>query len=96
MTDKVSSIITVVALCAALGAMIIVGRNLHAELTQLKSAYNAMLKADGDGSCSVVNNGPKILCWMENGALRTDIYPEIPPKPKAKKLRKRSATAERG
>lgn len=37
-----------------------------------RAALRATVTAlrEGDGSCAVVNDGPRVLCWMEGGAVK--------------------------
>lgn len=37
-----------------------------------RDALRAMVTAlrEGDGSCAVTDDGPKVVCWMESGAVK--------------------------
>jgi len=43
------------------------------EVTADRDALRATVTAlrEGDGSCAVTRNGPRVVCWLEDGALRT-------------------------
>lgn len=61
---------------------------LQAENDKLKRAFNAVLNAEGEGSCGVMNNGPRIGCQMINRAVRVELAPDpdrCPPKRKGKR-----------
>ena len=47
------------------------------ELKRDRDALRATVTAlrEGDGSCAVKNNGPIIICWMEDGKLKTTNAP---------------------
>lgn len=44
-------------------------RSTLTERDALKATITA-LREDGDGSCAVKNNGPHVLCWMEDGRIK--------------------------
>lgn len=51
---------------------------IHLETKRDRDALRATvtaLREGGDGSCAVKNNGPYVLCWMEDGRLKTAIAP---------------------
>lgn len=46
-------------------------------LKKERDALRAEVRAltEGDGSCAVTRDGPKVLCWMEHGSVKQIVLP---------------------